>query len=109
MTKRQKYIASCSNPYYANYATAEEVRAAKKLARGKFWFDKDFGHYCSFSPGGLRHFFGYGETNHKDSGLQNNVFDFLNKIKKLKAKRAAELWAAGFCKHALLIQDYLDL
>lgn len=100
MTKRQKYIASCLNPYYKNFATREEVKEAKYLARGKYWHEKDDGKYCSFSPGGLREYFYYGEINCGDADLQNNVYNFTNKIKRLIAKRSAELWSVGLCKCA---------
>lgn len=57
MTKRQKYIASCGNPYYNGFATKNEVKLAKRLARGKYWYDVDYEEYVSFSPKGYRKYF----------------------------------------------------
>lgn len=75
MNKRQKFIASCTNPYFGNYSTKTEVKLAKKLARGKYWNDEDFGIYVSFSPSGEQEDFHYDDSS-------KNI-----------AKKAARLWA----------------
>ena len=105
MNTRQKFIASCSNPYYENFATREEVKEAKQLAKGKYWHESGDAHYCSFSPGGIRRFFAYDGTFHNNSELQNNVYGFLNKLRQSKAKRCAKLWSIGFCKEAKLLEN----
>ena len=106
MTKKQKLIASCQNPYYKNLATKEEVKTAKKLARGTYWYDADEAEYCSFSPGGLRKYFSHGSTHVSDVCLQTNVFNFLNETQRKLAKRGAALWAAGYCKEAKIIDGF---
>ena len=105
MTKKQKFIAGCSNPYYDNFATKKEVKKAKQLARGKYWHELEYAQYCSFSPGGLRRFFCYDGFFSSDAKLQNDVYSFRNKLSRLKAKKCAELWAAGFCKEAKLLEN----
>ena len=82
MTKLQKFIASCINPYYGGLANKKEVKLAKRLAKGKYWDESDFGNYCAFSPSGERCF-----------------FDYDGRIKHI-AKQSAKLWAQGKCDEA---------
>ena len=84
MNNRQKFIASCCNPYYGNFATREEVKEAKQLARGKYWNDDEMYQYVAFSPGGKRYFFAYDDYDNSKS----------------IAKKSASLWAKGKCAKA---------
>jgi len=87
LNKRQKFIASCCNPYYNKFATKVEVKAAKKLARGHYWYDADYEEYASFSPTGMKKFFTI------------NIYSWApwNRKKKWKelARKAAREWAKG--------------
>lgn len=82
MNSRQRFIASCINPYYNNFASREEVQLARKLARGRYWNESNHGSYCSYTPCGIRTFFHY----------DDNI--------KLIAKKAARLWAKGKCEES---------
>ena len=85
MTNRQKFIASCSNPYYENFATREEVKEAKQLARGKYWNDDEMYQYVAFSPGGKRYFFDYDDYDNSKS----------------ISKKSALLWTKAQCAKAI--------
>ena len=105
MSKREKFIASCCNPYYGGLASREEVKQAKFLARGKYWVedlqfgcsakDEDHDTFCAYSPSGKRYFF------HFDwfSPATNK-----QKIRWKKEARAAAIhWCSGHYKQALQI------
>lgn len=102
MTSKQKLIASCLNPYYDNYATKKEVKIAKRLACGRFWYDTENYEYCAFSPGGKRYFF-----THSSMGISENdpklrpSESLANKLWRQQSKECAKLWANGKCKEAL--------
>jgi len=87
LSKRQKFIASCIDPYYNKFATKAEVKVAKKLACGHYWYLPDFGEYVSFSPAGIRNFF------------VHELYSWApwNRKKKWKelARKSAREWAKG--------------
>ena len=87
MTRRQKFIAGCINPHYGKFATREEVKIAKRLAKQKYWIEDDYSQYVSYSPTGLRMFFEYDD-----------------KIKSI-ARKAARLWANGKYKESKSIYN----
>jgi len=105
MNKKQRFIASCSNPYFNNFASKKEVKLAKKLARGKYWIEylqfgrpkseEDFENFCAYSPSGKRYFFCF------------NWFSGANNKQRLRwkkeARKAARLWCKGKYKEALKI------
>ena len=87
LNNRQKFIASCCDPYYNKFATKAEVKAAKKLARGHYWYDANFEEYVAFSPTGIRSYF------------IHELYSWApwNRKKKWKelARLAAREWAKG--------------
>jgi hypothetical protein len=107
MNKRQKFIASCANPYYGGFATKEEVKKAKLLARGKYWIeDLQFGcpqneedHNCffAFSPTGRRYYF---EFDWFSWGTKKQKARWKN-----EARRACRHWCKGEYKKALQIYN----
>lgn len=97
MTKRQKHIVSCINPYYNGFATKNEVKKFKRIARGKYWYDSDNYEYVSISPGGKRNYFQwewYGSAKPK-----------LKKRWKSIAKQCAILWSKGKCAKAVKLTN----
>jgi hypothetical protein len=112
MNKRQKFIASCCNPYYDGFATKTEVKKAKLLARGKFWLEdlqfgcpadeEDHDTFCAYSSSGKRYYFCF------------DWFSWGTKKQKARWKReaqqAARLWCKGKYKEALYIynQSYIN-
>lgn len=107
MSKRQKFIASCCNPYYVGFASKEEVIKAKLLARGKYWLEdlqygcpadeEDHDTFCAYSLTGKRYFF---------------TFDWFSwgttkqKVRwKKEARQAASLWCKGQYKKAIQIYN----
>jgi len=59
LSSRQKFIAAASNPTYKGFASREEVKEAKMLARGHYWDEREFEQFCAYSPSGKREFFEY--------------------------------------------------
>ena len=63
MTKYEKLIASCINPYYTEPGekklTRKEVTAIKRKAWGHYWKDTDFNEFVAFSKSGRRQYFEY--------------------------------------------------
>lgn len=108
MNKRQKFIASCGNPYYDKFATREEVKEARLLARGRYWLEylqfncpeseEDFITFCAYSPTGKRSFFDFG-MRHPCSQTQLASW-------KKEAGRCARLWCKGKYKEAEKL-DYM--
>lgn len=92
LTKKQKQIVSACNPRYDNFASVNEIKSAKLLARGHYWRDNEIDNYVSVSPTGRREFFEYnlcGPTS------QKNIKYWL-----IMAKKSARLWALGKYKMA---------
>lgn len=87
MNNRQRFIAGCINPYYENFASKEEVRLAKQLARGRYWNDPEYSQYCAYSTTGKRMFFEY------DDSI------------KLQSRKAARLWSKGKYKEAQVVYN----
>jgi hypothetical protein len=87
LTKRQKYIAAAADPTYGGFATKTEVRQSKFIARGHYWNEKEFEQFCSYSPTGIRAYFGY------------SWFSWATPKQKLRdikeARSASRLWAKG--------------
>ncbi len=92
MNKREKHIASCMKPTFGAFATLEEIKKVKRLARGHYWYDSDWEEYVSFSPNGRRKFF----TTYWYSFAS---WQLKRKWKSL-AKLAAKNWARGNYKKA---------
>src|SRR5271167_1050832 len=82
LTKRQKNIAACFNPYYGGYSTPDEVRKVKLMVHGKYWNIDDFYEFVSFTPKGSRRFFPYTDDWKKET------------------RQAARLWAQGKTREA---------
>lgn len=91
---RAKLIASAGDPLYGGFATRDEVRRAKLLARGRYWDntwsqdgEKDFTEFVSFGPNGRRRFFEYDWFNPSTKKQKERW--------KKEVRSAARLWAAG--------------
>ena len=82
LTKRMKFLASCVNPTFGKFSTWDEVRKAKLAARGRYWIDRDYDEYVTFTPSGKRKFFDY--DNDSEKGV----------------RKCAVLWAKGKRKAA---------
>jgi hypothetical protein len=98
LTKRQKFIAAAAVPTYGGFASRQEVRETKLLARGHYWDEgEDYTQYCAYSPTGRREYFAY------------DWFSWgTNKQKarwKQRAKQAAKLWAQGKYECARIVHD----
>jgi hypothetical protein len=93
LTKRQKLIASCINPYWKGFSTRKEVKRIKLMARGHYWIDKEFEEFVVFSPGGKRTFFTYNFSSGVSKQQQKKWFD--------DARRCAYYWAKGKLKKAI--------
>jgi len=97
LTTRQKYLASCVNPYYKGFSTPKEVREAKELAKGKFWYDSDNMEYWAVSLTGRRYGFGH-----------NFIFKPLTKKNQKRnqeckeiVRKAARLWIKNKYQEAI--------
>lgn len=104
LTKRQKIVALTLNPYYKGKFTRAEVKKAKTLARGKYWYDNDFAEWVAFSPGGKQHSFELSAMWHKHSEIPDYILNIHNNYQKRLAQECAKLWAAGKCSNALALQ-----
>lgn len=104
LTKRQKLLASALNPYYEECYTRAEVKKAKSLAKGKYWYDSDFAQWVTFSPGGKRYFFELASMWHKHSEIPDFILNIYNNYQKRLAEECAKLWAAGKCSAALKLE-----
>lgn len=93
LTNREKFISSCINPYFDNFATKVEVRAAKLKARGRFWYDSEFEEFVSFSPTGRREFFSVSLWYNSDTPEQE-MNTYYKEWKRI-ARKAALLWSQG--------------
>ena len=99
LTKREKTVCSCTNPYYEGFATKKEVKLAKLKARGKYWYDCHFDQFVSFSPNGKRQYFDVEIWGSSDEP-KGRMRSFNNEWKRI-CRKVAALWAKGKCKHSL--------
>lgn len=108
MTKKQRFIADCCNPYYGKFATKKEVKQAKLLARGKYWIvylnfgtnqsSEDFNMFCAYSKTGKRRYFEF------DWYLPKHSKNFKKKIKS-KMRKVCRLWCNCKYKEALKLEE----
>jgi hypothetical protein len=106
LSNREKFIASSTNPFYRGFAKREEVKSAKLKARGKYWYDKDFEEFVSFSLTGRRQYF----VSHiwHDGSSRKKMQSFQKEWKRI-CKKAAVLWCKGqYSESAYLYNLMLD-
>lgn len=96
MNKRQKAIATNRHPLCRekDFASREEVKSVKLLARRHQWHESDSNQFVAYSPSGRRRFFRY------------HPYD--NELAKKLAQKAARLWAKGQYKRAKEVEHYAN-
>ena len=105
LTRREKYLASCCNPYYEGFSKREEVKAAKLKARGKYWYDSEFDQFIAFSPNGKRMRFDV-EVWLSSSKNKKRMNSFQTEWKRI-CRKVAFLWAKGKYNQSLQIYDLM--
>jgi len=59
LTKFERHIATAVYPTYGGFSTWDEVRKAKKKAKGSYWHEGDWAQWVAFTPKGKRIFYDY--------------------------------------------------
>lgn len=98
LSKRQKFIASCMVPTYGGFATKQEIKKVKLMARGHCWYDPEYEQIVAYSSSGRRRFF------------EVDLYSWApwNRKKKWKqlAYKAARLWCQGKIKLSEEVEHY---
>ena len=108
LTRRQKFLVSCTNPYYNGFASKSEVKNAKLLARGSYWYNKDFEEWAAFSPGGKRYYFSLACHVSRSKGIPDFILKIHYNYQKRLAKECAKLWACGKCSEAINLEKSMS-